>query len=277
MVKIFVSITMLLWLSINVMGENPVKKFARFEYQGEVSFGLVTSDTEIQKIDGNIFGDYQVSDEVFKTKDVRILPPVTPSKIIAVGLNYRSHSGMAGAGVPGLFSKLPSSLAGQDDPIWIYADSENLHYEGEMVLVIGKKARGISESKAEEVIFGVTAGNDVSERDWQLSDLQWIRAKGADSFSPVGPWIVTGLDYNNLQVQTRVNGLVRQSESTKNLIHPVSKIISYVSHYFTLMPGDLIFTGTPGSTRAMKSGDIIEVEVEGVGVLRNKVMKKPVQ
>ncbi|MBU2515752.1 fumarylacetoacetate hydrolase family protein [bacterium] len=268
---------MILLFSGVVSGENAIKRFARFEYQGSTFFGLVVNDIEIQKIEGDIFSDYRITEEIIRIKDVRILPPVTPSKIIAIGLNYRSHSGMTSTGEPGLFSKLPSSLAGQDDPIWIYADSENLHYEGEMVLVIGKEVRNISESKAEEVIFGVTAGNDVSERGWQLSDLQWIRAKGADSFSPVGPWIVTGLNYNDLKIQTRVNGFVRQNERTKNLIHSVGRIISYISHYFTLMPGDLIFTGTPGSTQAMKNGDIVEVEIEGVGILRNKVMKKPVQ
>jgi 2-keto-4-pentenoate hydratase/2-oxohepta-3-ene-1,7-dioic acid hydratase in catechol pathway len=125
---------------------------------------------------------------------------------------------------------------------------------------------------AADYVFGVTAGNDVSERDWQRSDLQWLRAKASDAFAPIGPAIVSGLDHNDLLVQTRVNGEIRQSERSSDLIFDIETIVSYVSRYVTLMPGDVIFTGTPGSTRAMQPGDVVEVEVEGVGVLRNTVV-----
>ncbi|MEM7342887.1 MAG: fumarylacetoacetate hydrolase family protein [Chloroflexota bacterium] len=170
-----------------------------------------------------------------------------------------------------MFAKFTSSLAGPDDPIWMYPDSDNLHYEGELVIVIGKTARNVTVEDAPNYILGVTAGNDVTERGWQRSDLQWVRGKGADSFSPVGPYLVTGLDYNDLLVETRLNGETRQSESTASLIHSVDDIVSYVSRYITLQPGDLIFTGTPGSTQAMEVGDVVEIEVEGVGVLQNTV------
>ena len=131
----------------------------------------------------------------------------------------------------------------------------------------------MSVADAGEYIFGVTAGNDVSERDWQANDLQWLRAKASDTFGPVGPTIVRGVNYDDLLVQTRVNGEVRQSESTADLIFDISTIVSYVSRYVRLLPGDLIFTGTPGSTQAMSPGDVVEIEVEHVGVLRNRVVR----
>jgi 2-keto-4-pentenoate hydratase/2-oxohepta-3-ene-1,7-dioic acid hydratase in catechol pathway len=142
-----------------------------------------------------------------------------------------------------------------------------------MVVVIGKRASKISKEEASRYVFGVTAGNDVSERNWQKTDLQWFRAKASDTFGPLGPAIVRGLDYNDLLLQTRLNGEVVQSQRTRDLIFDVAAIVSYVSHYVTLLPGDVIYTGTPGTTRAMKPGDVVEVELEGVGVLRNRVVK----
>jgi 2-keto-4-pentenoate hydratase/2-oxohepta-3-ene-1,7-dioic acid hydratase in catechol pathway len=205
--------------------------------------------------------------------DVRLLAPVEPSKVIAVGLNYRSHLGERPVPpYPGLFAKLPTSIVGPGDGIVMPPDATDLHYEGEMVIVIGKRAHGVPEAAALDYVFGVTAGNDVSERAWQRNDLQWFRAKASDTFGPIGPVVARGLDYDNLLVQTRVNGESRQSERTSDLIFHVPAIVSYVSRYVTLLPGDLIFTGTPQSTRAMKAGDVVEVEVEGVGVLRNTVV-----
>ncbi len=210
-----------------------------------------------------------LTDEIIPLDQLKVLAPVLPSKILAVGLNYRSHAGEAGVGAPGLFSKFPNSLAGPNDPIWLFPESDNTHYEGELVIVIGKQAHNVNEADAPNYIFGVTAGNDITERTWQQTDLQWIRAKASDNFAPLGPFIVTGLNYNDLLVQTRVNGTTTQSESSASLIHSVDKIVSYTSRYITLEPGDVIYTGTPGSTGAMSAGDVIEVEVEGVGVLRN--------
>jgi 2-keto-4-pentenoate hydratase/2-oxohepta-3-ene-1,7-dioic acid hydratase in catechol pathway len=142
-----------------------------------------------------------------------------------------------------------------------------------MVIVMGRRAKDVGVEEAADFIFGVTAGNDISERDWQGDDLQWFRAKASDTFGPVGPMIVTGLDYDDLLLQTRVNGEVRQSERTRDLLFGVAEIVSYVSRYVTLLPGDIIFTGTPGSTRAMEPGDMVEVELEGVGILRNTVVE----
>jgi 2-keto-4-pentenoate hydratase/2-oxohepta-3-ene-1,7-dioic acid hydratase in catechol pathway len=202
------------------------------------------------------------------------MAPCEPSKVIAVGLNYKSHLGeRAPAAHPGLFAKLPTTIVGPGADIVLPADAQNVHYEGELVVVIGKKTSRVSVADAAARIFGVTAGNDVSERDWQRGDLQWFRAKGTDTFGPLGPVIVRGLDYNDLLVQTRLNGEVRQSQRTKDLIFGVDAIVSYVSQYVTLMPGDVIYTGTPGTTKAMAAGDVVEIDVEGVGVLRNKVAR----
>lgn len=202
-----------------------------------------------------------------------MLAPCEPSKVIAVGLNYRSHLGdRPVAAYPGLFAKYPTSIVGPESAIVIPEGSHNLHYEGELVVVIGKRASNVAVEEAHEYIFGVTAGNDVSERDWQRDDLQWLRAKASDTFGPIGPTILTGANYNDLLVQTRLNGEIRQSESTKDLIFSIDEIVSYVSRYVTLMPGDVIFTGTPGSTASMRPGDVVEVEVAGVGILRNTVV-----
>jgi 2-keto-4-pentenoate hydratase/2-oxohepta-3-ene-1,7-dioic acid hydratase in catechol pathway len=151
------------------------------------------------------------------------------------------------------------------------ADSSNLNYEGEMVVVIGKQARKVSPKEALDHVFGVTAGNDVTERGYPFSPLQVLRAKGSDTFAPLGPWIVPGLLYDDLRLTTRLNGEVVQSARTSKMIKKVAAIVSDLSQQFTLEPGDLIFTGTPGKTRAMKPGDVIEVELDGVGVLRNQV------
>jgi 2-keto-4-pentenoate hydratase/2-oxohepta-3-ene-1,7-dioic acid hydratase in catechol pathway len=252
--------------------QDAVTRYLRFEIGGQVSYGLLHGE-QVLLIEGDIFGEHTVREEAVPLSAVRLLAPVMPSKVIAVGLNYQSHLGeREPAAYPGLFAKYPTSIVGPEADIIRPPDSRNLHYEGELVLVIGKKAKDVPRETAAEYIFGVTAGNDMSERDWQRDDLQWLRAKGSDTFGPIGPFIARGLDHNDLLLQTRVNGEVRQSERTRDLIFDVEEIVSYVSRYVTLYPGDVIFTGTPGSTMALEPGDVVEVEVEGVGVLRNTVV-----
>jgi 2-keto-4-pentenoate hydratase/2-oxohepta-3-ene-1,7-dioic acid hydratase in catechol pathway len=193
-------------------------------------------------------------------------------------LNYKSHLGSrTPPSVPELFYKPITCLQNPEEPIVIPSDSKNTHYEGELVLVIGKRIRNASPEQARDAIFGVTCGNDVSERDWQggaSKDLQWWRAKGADTFGPAGPAIVRGLDYGKLMLRTRLNGNVVQEQSTSDLLFDAPAIVSFASRYVTLTPGDLIYTGTPGSTRAMKDGDVVEVDIEGIGVLRNPVTQR---
>lgn len=261
----------LLTLGAVAMAQDNITKYVRYTHDGRTAYGILADQT-IRELKGGLFANPKATGRTVPLSKVRLLPPVVPSKVIAVGLNYQSHAGMSGAGAPGLFAKLPSSLIAHGDPIVRPAESTSLHYEGELVVVIGKRAKNVSIADAPKYIFGVTAGNDVSERSWQGSDLQWLRAKASDGFGPVGPAVVTGLNYNDLLVRTRLNGKVVQSERTSHLIHGVDKIVSYISRYITLEPGDLIFTGTPGRTSAMKPGDVVEVEIEGVGVLRNKVV-----
>ncbi len=248
-----------------------VTKFVRFSRQGAVGYGILEGES-IRELDGHFLTGGKPTSKTVRLADARLLAPVEPSKIVAVGLNYRSHIGDRPLpAYPGLFAKFPTTIIGPGDSIIIPPGAEDVHYEGEMVVVIGKRTKGVTESAAPDHIFGVTAGNDVSERKWQKADLQWLRAKGSDTFGPLGPVVARGLNYNDLQLTTRLNGEVRQSQRTSDLVFPVAKIVSYVSSFVTLLPGDLIFTGTPGDTKPMKRGDVVEVELEGVGILRNTV------
>ncbi len=255
------------------MQAQQVTRYVRYEHNGAVHYGVLEGE-EIRQLAGDPFAARRETGAAVPIGAVRLLSPTVPSKVIAVGLNYQSHLGdREEPPYPGLFAKMPTSIIGPNEHIVIPPDAEEVHYEGELVVVIGKRAKNVTPEEAHEYIFGVTAGNDVSERGWQRDDLQWFRAKGADTFGPIGPTIVAGLDYNDLLVETRLNGEVRQSERSKDLLYNVDQIVSYVSRYVTLMPGDVIFTGTPGSTSSMSGGDVVEIEVEGVGVLRNPVVE----
>ncbi|HSW29378.1 MAG TPA: fumarylacetoacetate hydrolase family protein [Longimicrobiales bacterium] len=253
--------------------EGPVL-FVRFQHEGRIAYGALQGE-RIQEIDGDLFGQHRPTDRWVPLADVKLLPPTVAKKVIAVGLNYQSHLGTrAPAEYPGLFAKYPTSLVGQGDDVIQPPDSKNLHYEGEMVLVIGKTCSNVPVAEAMACVFGITAGNDISERDWQSADLQWFRAKASDTFGPVGPAIAWGVDPDDVLVETRVNGEVRQHERTSDLIFDSAEIVSYVSRYVSLEAGDLIFTGTPQSTKALSPGDVVEVEVEHVGVLRNTIRRR---
>jgi 2-keto-4-pentenoate hydratase/2-oxohepta-3-ene-1,7-dioic acid hydratase in catechol pathway len=252
--------------------ERVCQRFVRYAARGQEAHGIL-DDGIIRTLEKDPLSSARETGESTPIGDVRLLAPCKPSKVIAIGLNYHSH--LRGRPVPeqiGVFSMFPTSIIGPGDQIVIPPDTDNVHYEGELVVVIGKKTKNVSPADAPDHIFGVTAGNDVSERAWQRDDLQWFRAKGSDTFAPLGPAIVTGLDYDDLMIETRLNGEVRQHESTADLIFCVDEIVSYVSRYVTLLPGDVIFTGTPGTTSEMRAGDTVEVEIDGIGVLRNEVV-----
>ena len=258
-------------VTLPAVAQQGVTKYVRYSHQNVISYGILEGDT-IRELKGNLFAGATPTGRTVKLADARLLAPCQPSKVIAVGLNYKSHIGERPAATyPGLFAKLPTSIVGPDDAIVATDDAKNLHFEGELVVVIGRRAKNVSVADAPSYVFGVTAGNDVSERDWQKSDLQWFRAKASDTFGPLGPVIVKGLNYGDLLLQTRVNGEVLQSQRTKDLVFDVPAIVSYISRFVTLEPGDVIYTGTPGSTKAMKPGDVVEIEIEGIGVLRNRV------
>jgi 2-keto-4-pentenoate hydratase/2-oxohepta-3-ene-1,7-dioic acid hydratase in catechol pathway len=246
--------------------------YVRYEQRGKRSYGILEKDT-IREIRGGLFGKQTPTGAKVNLADVKLLYPCEPTTVFAVGLNYRSHLGTRPAPTkPELFFKPLTSLVDPGGDIVIPPGAKNVHYEGEFVIVMGKKARQVKESEALQYVFGYTCGNDVSERAWQQGDLQWWRAKGADTFGPLGPAIVTGLnDYPKSRLQTRVNGEVTQSQLLSDLLFDVPAIVSFTSQHVTLHPGDVIYTGTPGTTSAMKPGDVVEVEIEGIGILRNRV------
>jgi 2-keto-4-pentenoate hydratase/2-oxohepta-3-ene-1,7-dioic acid hydratase in catechol pathway len=252
-------------------------KYIRYRSESGVSQGILEGDT-VRELRGDLFAEGGASETSIRHKlsDVKLLWPGTPGKILAVGLNYKSHlGGRPAPTTPEMFYKPISCLQDPEGPIAIPRDASNVHSEGELVIVIGKPVKDASLDVAREAIFGVTCGNDVSERDWQhgpQKDLQWWRAKGSDTFGPLGPAIVTGIDYGRLLLQTRINGDVVQSQSTSDMIFDCPTIVSYVSQWVTLLPGDVIYTGTPGATRKMVPGDTVEVEIESIGILRNRVV-----
>ena len=256
----------------------PVTKYVRFRRGSSTAHGILDGET-IREIRGSLFGSHKESGAKHKLSEVKLLYPVEPTKILALAGNYRSHLGdRPPAEHPEIFYKPLTSLQNPEDPIVIPKDATNVHHECELVVVIGKKATRVSVAEARDVIFGVTAGNDVSEREWQngpKKDVQWWRAKGADTFGPLGPAIVRGIDYGNLGIQTRLNGKVVQKDSTSSLVHDCPTTVSFISQFVTLMPGDIIYTGTPGKTQKMNPGDVVEVEIEGIGILRNKVVGLP--
>ena len=246
-------------------------KIARFLYNHREAYGTVEGD-RVRPLEGGIFREFGLLDETFPLSQVRLLPPVTPSKILAVAFNYRSHlHEMPPPSNPELFFKPSSALIGPEDSIVLPPGSERVDYEGELVAVIGQRARRVEPEEALDYVLGYTCGNDVSARDWQQGDLQWWRAKGCDTFAPLGPWITTDLDPTSAELRTRVNGQEVQSTNTSLLIHDVAHLISFATQAMTLEPGDLVFSGTPGTTAPLQKGDVVEVEISGIGVLRNPV------
>lgn len=224
-------------------------------------------------LEGDLFGRWRTTDESLPLAGVRLLAPCKPSKMLCVGLNYRSHlQGRPEPQKPELFWKPSSAVIGPDEAIVLPSDATNTHPEGELVVVIGARASHVSVAEASRCILGYTLGNDVSERSWQEGDRQWWRAKGCDTFAPVGPWIETEFDLANAALSTRINGDLVQEGTLNELIFGVPEVISFASRYVTLEPGDVIFTGTPGHTRAMEPGDRIEITVSGLGTLSNSVM-----
>lgn len=274
----FASLLQACLLAANLQAGQPTT-YVRFQHGDTVAYGLLRDD-QVTQLDGDLFGQWKETYQRFDLTQVKLLTPTRPTQVFALAGNYRSH--LQSAEIPPKFQivqpffKSPSCLIADGESIVLPKDSQDVHFEAELVIVIGKTCRKVSEDQAMEYIFGITAGNDVSERIWQNDqqhkDVQWWRAKGADTFGPVGPVIVSGIDYGNLKIQMKVNGQVVQEDSTASLIHGIPKAVSYISQYVTLHPGDLIFTGTPGETSALKAGDICEVVLEGVGTLRNPVV-----
>jgi Fumarylacetoacetate (FAA) hydrolase family/Rv2993c-like, N-terminal len=305
-----------LLVACSVVRAAEVTRYARFRIGDTVAYGIVEGD-QVREIVGDLFGDWRPGKRTFPLASVELLVPVArPSQVLALAGSYKSHLGGGNQVItittttkittdsktgetttdsntvvdsvkpgeipqkfqtPQVFFKTPSCLVATGQPIVIPPGTEEVHFEGELVIVIGKRAKNASEEEARSCILGVTCGNDVSARDWQKNDVQWWRAKGSDTFGPVGPYIASGLNYDDLLLQLRLNGKLMQEERTSQLIHKLAGTVSFISRHVTLHPGDLIFTGTTGKTSAIKPGDKVEVEIEGVGTLVNPVVAATAQ
>jgi 2-keto-4-pentenoate hydratase/2-oxohepta-3-ene-1,7-dioic acid hydratase in catechol pathway len=251
----------------------PIERFVRYQAAQAIAYGSLDGET-VHELDGDLFSGRR-NGVTHNLRAVKLLAPCEPSTILAVGRNYGSHLGQRNRpSRPDMFFLPPTAIQHPGEPIVIPQDATDVHYEGELVIVIGTTAKNASPEAARECIFGVTCGNDVSERQWQHGpdkDLQWWRAKGSDTFAPLGPCIARGLNYDNLLLRTRLNGDTVQEQSTSDLLFDCPTVVSWVSRYVTLRPGDVIYTGTPGTTKAMKPGNVVEVEIEGIGILSNPV------
>jgi 2-keto-4-pentenoate hydratase/2-oxohepta-3-ene-1,7-dioic acid hydratase in catechol pathway len=250
-------------------------KIVRFTNGFTIQYGVIDGDM-IQGLALPPFECIRLANHYYRPTDMRILPPCEPSKIVALGVNYRSHGEEMSHRIPTeplIFLKPPTAVIGHEDKIIYPPSSQRVDYEGELGVVIGKLAHNVPREKANNYILGYTCLNDVTARDLQAVDKQWTRAKGFDTFAPIGPYIVTELDPSDLALETRLNGEVKQKTRTSELIFPVPELVSFISHVMTLLPGDVIATGTTSGIGPMQPGDIVEVEIEGIGTLRNYVAR----
>lgn len=225
---------------------------------------------------GDPFGEYRLDTQEYPHRDVKLLAPVQPSKIVCVGLNYKDHIAESATAdeppaEPLLFLKPPSAIIGPGETIVLPAISERVDFEGELALVISQRCRNVSEGEADEYIFGLSCANDVSARDFQRKDKQWARAKGFDTFCPVGPWVDIGLDYHGLEIETLVDMNLRQRATVDDMLFTPPFLVSYISSIMTLEPGDLILTGTPSGVGQLSPGQQVEVRIQNLGSLVNDV------
>ena len=250
----------------------------RYALGESIHYGVVEGGGAIARLAASPFEGLRRSGERDLVSDVRILAPVDSPRIFGLGYNYKAHSNEVGKPVPDLpilFMKPSTAVIGPEEAIVYPSDGEIVHFEGELCVVIGKIGRHVSESGALEYVLGYTCGNDVSDRVLQRRESAFgclFAGKGYDTFAPLGPAIVTGLDPSNLQIITRLNGEVRQNGNTRDLLFPVPYLIAYLSRYLTLLPGDVIMTGTPAGVGPIQAGDTVEVEISPIGVLRNSVV-----
>ncbi len=249
-------------------------KLARFKHEDAVYQGVIKGE-EVAVVAGEFWEDFAVTDKVFSLNDIRLLPPAVPSKIVCIGLNYRTHIeeiGMKELEAAHFFLKPPTCLIGQEDAIVIPKHAERVDYEGEMGLVIKKTMKDVPEKDALSYVLGYCCFNDVTERALVSKNLSYLtEAKGYDTFGAVGPWIETDLDPDTLDIKTYLNGAVVQSDNTGSCLFNVAKVLFAISRCMTLLPGDIVATGTPKGVSQMKAGDVVEVEIEGIGRLKNHV------
>jgi len=249
-------------------------KIIRFRDGALVKWGVIEGES-VREMEGDPFGHFHLSSKAKKPEEIKLLAPCLPSKIVALGLNYRDHAEEVKLPIPDkplLFMKPSTSVIGPGDGIVYPKMSKRVDYEAELAVVIGKEAKAVLEEKANDYILGYACLNDVTARDLQPKDGQWTLSKGFDTFAPIGPWIVTDIDPYQLEIATYLNGERRQHSNTKNLIFGPRQLVSYISHVMTLLPGDVIATGTPSGIGRMVVGDKVDVVIEGIGTLTNTVI-----
>ena len=247
--------------------------YLRYQKDGEARYGWLDG-THVGAVTGDVFGTFKREGIVAEVRDVKILPPVTPSKIIAVGQNYKAHAlehGLELPDIPPLFLKPPSAIIGHRDEIVLPPQSTEVEHEAELAVIIGRRARWVSVEDALKFVWGYTCANDVTARDLERRDAQLTRCKGFDTFCPLGPWVSTDVDPADVVITCTVNGQVRQMSSTRELHFSVPQLVAFISSVMTLEPGDVILTGTPAGVGPLAAGDTIEIELEGVGSLVNTV------
>jgi 2-keto-4-pentenoate hydratase/2-oxohepta-3-ene-1,7-dioic acid hydratase in catechol pathway len=251
-------------------------RIARYEYEGRSRYGLADLEGgKVREIAGEPFDRVETTGDARRLGEVRLLAPVVPGKIVAVGLNYKDHARELGMKIPEeplLFLKAPSALIGPEGEIVYPPQSRRVDYEAELAVVIGRVAKNVKEKYAASHILGYTCINDVTARDLQVKDVQFARAKGFDTFAPLGPWIDTGFDPTEASVRCLVNGEVRQDGNTREMGASVYRLVEYISSVMTLFPGDVIATGTPPGIGPLRVGDVVTVEVGGIGALTNRVV-----
>lgn len=250
-------------------------RLVRFLAQGKPAWGIVNGD-ELAELEGDLFSPFKTRKAGHVLSQVKLLPPCNPSKVVAVGLNYRDHAHEMGLAIPEepvIFLKPATTIIGPGESIICPRASSRVDYEAELGVVIMDRTRNIRPEEAPDHILGYTCANDVTARDLQKKDGQWTRSKSFDTFCPVGPWVETDLDPGDLLIQSYLNGERRQSSRTSQLIFNVHELVSFISGIMTLEQGDLIITGTPAGIGPMKPGDEIEVRIEGIGSLKNRVIK----
>jgi 2-keto-4-pentenoate hydratase/2-oxohepta-3-ene-1,7-dioic acid hydratase in catechol pathway len=250
---------------------NTGMQICRASYQNETFYGVIENNF-IKRLISEPYNELKYDGRQYELAAVRLLAPSEPSKVVCVGLNYKGHAAEMKDDLPEepkLFLKPSTAVIGPEDDILMPPQSARVDYEAELAIVIGRKCFNISEHEAMEYVFGYTCLNDVTARDLQKKDTQWTRAKSFDTFCPIGPWIETELCYNDAGITGRLNGVVKQSSCTSDLIFSVPQLVSFISGVMTLLPGDVIATGTPAGIGKMEAGDTIEVEIQGIGILRN--------
>ena len=253
-------------------------KIARYETDQKIYYGILNNDGRLQRLKGDPFESREIDGAIDNIDTVRLLSPVPPPRVFGAGLNYVTHIREAGQKtpeIPMLFMKPSTAVIGGDEPIVLPRQCKEVHFEGELTAVIGRTARNLSEEEALSAVLGYTCANDVSDRPIQFAEMAMgclLIGKGFDTFCPLGPVIETDLDPANLELETRVNGVVRQKINTSDLLFSVAQLVAYLSQAMTLLPGDVVITGTPSGVGPMQPGDVIEVDIAGIGVLRNHVV-----